>query len=136
MHSALPKMTEPFTAMTKATGITFCTSKVSHGRHKSQGPMRSEKVYHMTKVINQKCVQLEYEQAHIKQHYTDIDNAHDYTKSLIQQQYGDIKTEKVVVDQIAKDKQKELEDLDIQQEKLRAAQQKMLKDLEDHIRVV
>ena len=60
-HSALPRMAEPMTAMTKATGatgITFATSssKVSHGRHKSQGPMRSEKVYHMTRIINQKCI--------------------------------------------------------------------------------
>lgn len=34
-HSALPKMAEPMTAMTKATGITFNTSSIAHGRHKS-----------------------------------------------------------------------------------------------------
>lgn len=67
----------------------------------------------MTKVINQKCVQLEYEQAHIKQHYTDIDTAHDQTKSIIQQQYHDLKAEKDNTDQASKDKQKEFEDLDI-----------------------
>lgn len=91
--------------MTKGTGITFCTSKVSHGRHKSQGPMRSEKVYHMTKVINQKCVQLDYEQAHIKEQYKDIDKAQDFTKSVIYQERDDIKADKAEIDGVVKAKQ-------------------------------
>ena len=74
--SSLPKFVEPKTSMTKVSAISLCTSKIAHGRHKSQGPMRSEKVYHMTKLINQKCAQLDQEQAHIKQHYMDIDEAH------------------------------------------------------------
>lgn len=94
-------MAEPQTAMTKGTGITFCTSKIAHGRHKSQGPMRSEKVYHMTKVINQKCIQLDQEKAHIKQHYKDVDEAHDRTKREIQKQYHNLKAEKDEAERIA-----------------------------------
>lgn len=52
-HSAVP---EPNTALTNMSKVTFLTSAASmqHDRHKSQGPMRTEKVYNLTNIIKQK----------------------------------------------------------------------------------
>ena len=51
--SAVP---EPKTTLSTFTKVTFCSSALTaqHERHKSQGPMRSEKVYILTKLIKQK----------------------------------------------------------------------------------
>ena len=58
---------EPNTSLTKNTTFTnFTSSMIQHNRHQSQGPMRSEKVYLMTQMINQKIEQLASEKMYIK----------------------------------------------------------------------
>lgn len=53
---------EPKTSLTKGSHFTFNSNSshsfVTHSRHKSQGPMRSEKVYLMTQLIQKKIDQL------------------------------------------------------------------------------
>jgi hypothetical protein len=43
-------------------------------RHKSQGPMRSEKVYMMTQLIDQKIEQLAAEKCLVKARFENIDD--------------------------------------------------------------
>ena len=78
-------MKEPNTALTKNTTFSFntqaFTSVIQHNRHQSQGPMRSEKVYLMTQMIQQKIEQLASEKIHIKQGYQAIDNRNDSIKN-------------------------------------------------------
>lgn len=63
---------EPKTALTKQTGVTaatnvtLATSQIQHNRHKSQGPMRSEKVYLMTQIIKEKVEQLSFERGFVE----------------------------------------------------------------------
>ena len=60
-------MIEPFTALTKNTRFTTNTSSiVQQSRHLTQGPMRSEKVYLMTQLLNEKASQLQNESEFIK----------------------------------------------------------------------
>lgn len=59
------------------------TSIVQHNRHLSQGPMRSEKVYLMTQMIQQKIEQLASEKIFIKQGYQAVDQKNDEIKNEI-----------------------------------------------------
>ena len=98
---------EPMTALTKNTAFTFNTqafsSHVQHNRHQSQVPMRSEKVYLMTQMINDKIEQLASEKIFIKQGYQAIDKKNDAVKAEINKKYQVLKEEKDRT-------QKELED--------------------------
>jgi len=61
--------------------------------------MRSEKVYLMTQMIQQKIEQLASEKIHIKQGYQAIDNRNDSIKKQITCKYQQLKVEKEETDQ-------------------------------------
>lgn len=136
--SSLPRdlQYEPQTAVTRVSNLTFSTSKVTHGRHKSQGPMRSEKVYHMTKIIQEKIQQLGDEQVTIKEQYRGIGERNDEIKLEIQQQYMMLKAEKEAADREMAQKEQELEELEQKQEEIRQSYLKMAEKIKDHTHAV
>jgi len=88
--SAVPEPKTALTSMTKGTAFTVNSTAVTQGRHRQQGPMRSEKVYHFTNLLKQKTEQLESEKAFIKEHYEDIDDHNDDVKAEIRQMHSDL----------------------------------------------
>ena len=77
--SAVP---EPKTALSAFTKVTFCSSALNsqQERHMKQGPMRSEKVNQLTKLIKLKADQLMKEREIIEEHYKDVDYQQDCCK--------------------------------------------------------
>lgn len=122
--------------MTKATNVTISNSQAAHGRHKSQGPMRSEKVYHMTSIMKEKIQQLNGEHASIKQHYEAVDEKHDQVKDELRRQYVEKRKEQLDMSDILEQKEQEMEDLNKKEEEIRANYIKMMENIQDHTNVV
>ena len=84
---------EPNTSVTKGSVFTFAQSTntnaslIQHMRHQSQGPMRSEKVFMMTQLINQKLEQLAGEKNLVKARFRAIDDEVAKRKEVITQEY-------------------------------------------------
>jgi len=70
--------------------------------------MRSEKVYHLRKLIEEKLKQLEQEKHFIKEQYKEQDMNNDRVKEEVRYMYKDLKDEKEQVDQELQDKIKEI----------------------------
>ena len=134
-RTAMTKKTKQ-TAVTAATNMTFATSQIKHSRHKSQGPMRSEKVYIMTKIINEKVEQLGFEQDFVKEKYIALDEEADVVKKDIQSFTQSMVLSKAEDAQLLVDKEEELRSLDQKEKDIRAKYEKMMLDMKDHIKAV
>lgn len=99
---------------------------VQHMRHKSQGPMRSEKVYMMTELINQKVDQLQGEKAVVKEKYREIDRECDRIKSEILSKYAGLTNMKQEEDEKLKQCDKTLQELEVKESKTKQKYEKMI----------
>lgn len=130
-------MFEPKTALTKNSKITMNSSSIiQHSRHKSQGPMRSEKVYIMTQLINSKVEQLEGEKEYIKSQYQCIDKENDAIKLEIKEQWNYLREEQQFCSELHEDKDHEYEQLCKTEIELKKSHEKQLEDMKDRIKVV
>ena len=107
-QSRSASMLEPMTAMNKNTGKRV----VQFNRYMSQGPMRSEKVYLMTQLLNQKAEQLTQESSLIMSQYQGLEDHNDGVKHDIKEEYESLKKDKQENAERLVAQDKELESLD------------------------
>lgn len=98
--------------------------------------MRSEKVYIMTKIINEKVEQLGFEQDFVKEKYIALDEEADVVKKEIQSFTQSMVHDKAEDAQLLVDKEEELASLDQKEKDIRAKYEKMMVDMKDHIKAV
>ena len=98
--------------------------------------MRSEKVYIMTKIINEKVEQLGFEQDFVKEKYIALDEEADVVKKDIQSFTQSMVQNKAEDAQLLVDKEEELTSLDQKEKEMRAKYEKMMLDMKDHIKAV
>lgn len=132
---------EPQTSLTRESAFTFasqgtCVSMVQHNRHKSQGPMRSEKVYMMTQMIDQKCEQLAAEKCLVKAKFENIDEEVTEQKEEILGQYRELVEDRDFIDAEIEEKDKTIKDLEDQEKEIKAKYEKMIEDMQDRIKVL
>ena len=84
-HLMVPSVVEPMTAVTKHNSVISSASIIQCSRYKSQGPMRSEKVYFLTKIILQKVEELTKEKALLDDRFKMKDEDNDRVKKELTQ---------------------------------------------------
>ena len=77
-----------------------------------QGPMRSEKVNQLTKLIKLKTEQLSKEREVIEEQYKDVDYQQDCCKEELRLQYAEMLREKAELEELYEQRCKDFEDLD------------------------
>jgi len=75
--------------------------------------MRSEKVYHLTNLINQKLAQLKQEKDAVQGQYEDHEVQNDFDKKHERQLYQDLKAEKDAADNLLQAKIMEIMQLEM-----------------------
>lgn len=109
---------EPASSLTKGSIFTFAqstntnASSVQFMRHQSQGPMRSEKVYMLTELIERKLEQLAGEKHLVKARFQVIDDEVAKQKGVINDQYDGLVGERDALDAEKERKDTTINELD------------------------
>ena len=134
-HLMVPSKNEPQTAITRSSALSS-SSIIQCSRYKSQGPMRSEKVYQLTNILTKKNEELAHEKVVIDDRFKikDIDN--EETKKDLAKKYNVLKQKSADCTKTLEDKDDELERLDQLQKEIANKYEKLLLNLKDHIEVI
>lgn len=133
---------EPNTSLTKGSVFTFAQSTntnasiVQHMRHRSQGPMRSEKVYMMTQLIHQKLEQLTGEKHLVKNRFQHIDEEVARQKRAIIAEYEERVVERDALAEEITETEGTYAELEAEESAMKAKYEKMMLDMQDRIKVL
>ena len=98
--------------------------------------MRSEKVYMMTQLIDQKLEQLAAEKRLVKARFENIDEEVNSQKRVILEEYEELVEERDSLDGEIEEKDQTLKELEEEESIMKAKYEKMITDMQDRIKVL